>query len=94
MIRSTRTNISSRSSCGFRRQTDHHIELDGQHSAVENRAADVDDLVIGQIFVDDAAQAVGTGFRSDGDLLVARFDKGVEQFVGDLVEPSDETEMR
>ena len=54
----------------FGRQADHHIKLDGQHSAVENRTANIDDLVVCQIFVDDAAQAVGTGFGRDGDLLV------------------------
>ena len=55
----------------FGRQADHHIKLDGQHSAVENGAADIDDLVVGQILVDHAAQTVGAGFGCDGDLLVA-----------------------
>ena len=55
----------------FGRQADHHIELDGQHSAIENGAADIDDLVVGQILVDDAAQPVGAGFWRDGDLLIA-----------------------
>ena len=53
------------------RQADHHIEFDGQHSAVENRAANIDDLIIGQIFVYDAAKTVGASFGCDGDLLVA-----------------------
>ena len=71
LIRSTRTNISSRSSSRFGRQADHHIKLDGQHSAVENRTADIDDLVVCQILVNDTAKTVGAGLGCDGDLLVA-----------------------
>ena len=54
----------------FGRQADHHIKLDGEHAAVENRAADIDDLVVRQILIDHAPQTVGARFRCDGDLLV------------------------
>ena len=55
----------------FRRQANHHVELDGEHAAIEHRAADVDDLIVGQVLVNDATQAIGSGFRSDRDLLIA-----------------------
>src|ERR1044072_7198246 len=42
----------------FGRQTNHHGEFDGQHSAVENRSANIDDLVIGEIFIYYAPQSI------------------------------------
>ena len=39
----------------FSRQTDHHIKFDGQHSAIKNRAANINNFIICQIFINDAA---------------------------------------
>src|SRR5215204_5942114 len=72
---------------GLSGQPRHHVELDGEHAAVEDRAADVYYLVVGQVLVDDAAQAVAAGLGRDRYLLVARRDERVQKLVLDLVEP-------
>ena len=70
----------------FGRQANHHVELDGQHAAIEYRAADIDDLVVRQILVDDAPQAIGSSLRSDSNLLIPRFNQRVKQLIRNLIE--------
>ena len=86
LMRSTSDNHLVQVFIGFGRQAHHHVKLNGQHAAIEYRAADVDDFVVGQVLVDDATQAIGSGFGRDGDLLIARFNQRVQQFVGNLIQ--------
>src|SRR5919205_104825 len=69
------------------RQARHHVELDGEHAAVEDGAADVNYLVVRQVLVDDAPQAVAARLGRNRYLLVARLDERVEQLIFNLVEP-------
>ena len=70
----------------FRGEADHVVELQVLEAARENQVGAVEDLVVGDRLVDDAAQPVRTGFGRDRDRALAAGAEDPDDRLGDVVE--------
>jgi len=72
---------------GLRGQAQHEVQLHGVVAPGKGRAAGLKQILLGDIFIDDIPQPLGTGLRGEGQAALAALGQPLHQVHGEVVRP-------